>query len=432
MVEEPDEPQRHSPVPSVTTGNLGGEENKGGKPDYLSFERRLRELDGDIYAAKGALSRIRVDAQPEALRQSSLSRIKSLELQKSQCHDEKKKLCSDLTALTTELKALCEEQSALRLRLPFVSEEELNREVGALQARQAHSSITLKEEKRILAEIKELELSRPSLQHYLSRTQQISIKKQDQTVLRARNDALWGKITALGKMIEEEKLRMKDSCERAKTEGPQLKDRLEKLELQRSAIVEKFEEEVKAYKDRQKLVKLAEIIKKRLPNAREHRRTVEERKRHPLDDHILKCNFTVEVLRRHLPVPQAQMHHQSQRASHSSLVVAEGEELLMDKRTREAQARQSWYKGPPKKKPRSKKPVSDPLLHLSMEMVNFISDLGIRVPRCVSEIGAAVECLKRKREELEQMRTEPRKGTSGEQKEDVGSDSTASPSAGPV
>lgn len=337
------------------------------RPDYAAHETKLRQLDQEIAGTKTALVRIkaRLESQGCTDKRSSKALIDRLTAQKKQWHDERSQQNSLLTLCDSDLTVLHEEQRLLRSRVKLASEAELDCKLEELRRRQEHTTMSLKEEKRILAEIRELELSRPTLIAYVGKGLAVAGKEADRAAIREQIKALWDKINATKRQIDEEWEKLRKSESMLQSELPQLKaqrdelvQRLYSLDFQRTSLLEAFTSQVKDYRKQAKILKFVQLLEKRLQSG-PHRSYTEEAIVDPYQHRKEKIDFAIAWFHRLLPRPEA---------------------VITGRRGRK--------KG-------------TEAVPMSIEMATFLAGLRVRAPGNASEIPATISALRQHRESLE-------------------------------
>lgn len=371
------------------------------RPDYAAHETKLRQLDQEIAGTKTSLMRIlvRLEAQGCSDKRTSKALIDRLTAQKNLWHEERSQQHALLTLCDSDLAALYEEQRLLRSKVKAASEAELDCRLEELRRRQEHTTMSLKEEKRILAEIRELEISRPALIAYIGKGQAVACKEAERSAIKEQIKGLWEKINATKRQIDEEweKVRKSDSVLQSelpqlKAQGDELSQRLYSLELQRKSLSEAFDSQVRDYRKQAKILKFVQLIEKRFQSGG-NRSYSEEVKLDPYQQRKEKIDFAIAWFHRLLPRPEAVITGREDPTA--AVVVGEGEEILQDKRVREGLDR-GRRKGRKKGRKQGTEEVA-----MSMEMVAFLAGLGVRVPGNASEIPATISALRQHRESLE-------------------------------
>lgn len=396
---EPDKPLRldkglsDSPVPEPR--------ERVQKPDKASHEGKLRQMDQEIAATRTALTQIkaRIDSQTCSDKRSSKALIERLTSQKNQWHEERGQLQTSLANCDSDLAVLKEEQRQLRSRIKTATEQELDFKLEELRSRQEHTTMSLRDEKRILAEIRELEMSRPALIAYIGKGQAVAAKETERSSIREQIKALWANINSTKKQIDEERDKMRKSELLIQSEIPQLKSqrddlyqRLDSLEIQRKSLLEAFDSQVKAYRKQAKLLRFVQLIEKRLKSGR-NAANPEEGKVDPYLHRKEKIDFAIAWFHRLLPRPEA--IHTGREGTTAGVVVQEGEEILVDRKVTKGAER-----GRKKNRKKGKRQEMEEVA-MSMEMVAFLAGLRVRAPGNASEIPATITALRQHREALD-------------------------------
>ena len=376
---EPEKPLRLDKGP----GDFQGPETRVPRPDYAAHESQLKDLEAEIARNKVALVRLqaKIDSHTNSDHRVSKTLVDELTRQKKLWHDERCQSEALFALYKNELAALAEEVRGLRSKIRTGTEAELDAKIDQLRRRQEHTTMSLKEEKSILTEIRDLELSRPFLLSYLSKTHNIAFKESQNAAIREHIQSLWDKIKATNVQIEEEREKMRKSKVVLQTEMPQLisqrdglRHLLDSLELQRKSLKSAFSSQVNAYKSQAKILKFVQLIEKRFRAQGENEGHFEERKIDPNEDLKQKIDFTIAWLYRAM---------QRQREM-------EGKRGGENERTKKA------------KKNRRRKKQEE--VAMSLEMVVFLTEIRIRTPSTTGEIPATIEALRQYRANVE---TEP-------------------------
>ena len=371
------------------------------RPDYASHEGKLRQMDQEIAATRTALVQIqvRIDSQTCSDKRSSKALIERLTSQKNQWHDERCQLQSVLATCDSDLAVLKEELRQLRSKIKTATEQELDYKLEELRRRQEHTTMSLRDEKRILAEIRELEMSRPALIAYIGKGQAVAAKETERSTIREQIKALWANINSTKKQIDEEIVKTRKSELLIQSEIPLLKSqredlhqRLNSLETQRKSLSEAFDSQVKAYRNQAKILKFVQLIEKRLKTGR-NGANQEEGKADPYLHRKEQIDFAIAWFHRLLPRPEA--IQTGREDTTAGVVVEEGEEILVGKRAKEGVER-----GRKKNRKKGRKQEMEEVA-MSMEMVAFLAGLRVRVPGNASEIPATIIALRQHREALD-------------------------------
>jgi predicted nucleic acid-binding Zn-ribbon protein len=280
--------------------------------------------------------------------------------------------------------------------------------IRSLQEKQEHTSLSLNEEKRVVAEIKELEQSKPIVALFHERKIQLDKYQEELRALKARLTEVSSKSDEATVKINEIKSQLQESIDKHKSEIPilneqrrDLENKINEYKEKKTQLIRDFNVADRAYNDQQRLIKHIKFVtdmKKKLIEQEERRKFAQEREKeeqeskpHPYGTEIAQCDSFIAYLSSLLPkettttavVPQ-------------TLEVEEGT-VLLSKKEKEAQVSEQWYKGegPKQKKDRRKRgAAAAPTLQISVDMLQFLASQGLKVPAGVEDLPATIDAIK--------------------------------------
>ena len=410
------------------------------KPDLDAHEKAVKEIDEIVARLQAKLEDFRAQIQAKReggtiqdAKMSSKAYLDQLHSQRNEWNSEAGRLRAERSALFAKVDLLRDEQDRAKPRIRFFDQVEITNHIRALQEKQEHTSLSLNEEKRVVAEIKELEQSKPLVGQYHERKLQLDKFQEELRGLKARLMEVSAKSDVATGKINEIKSQLQESMEKHRAEIPILVEQRRDLENKiaeyrdkKSHLIKEFNTDDRAYNDQQRLIKQIKFVtdmKKKIVEQEERRKFAQEREKeeqenkpHPYGAEIAQCDGFLAYLTSLLPRESTADVVQTQ-----AVVVEEGT-VMMSKREKDAQVSAQWFKGegPKQKKERKRKGgAAAPTLQISVDMLRFLASQGLKVPTgtedlpttiaAISEIRAKWEKAETKTEEAKEGKREDRK-----------------------
>jgi hypothetical protein len=329
---------------------------------------------------------------------------------------ERRRLIDEIKGLKRELALSFEEQNRIKPKIKFFDESKIEETITQLQHKHETTSLSLKEEKDLLAELKELEASKPLFKDFKQRSAKIEILKKKSDSLNPRIDELKKKIDEAFSVINETQTKSKESRDKLKEEIPTLIEerktldvKIKELEEKRNSVKDTYYTNKKAYEKQQRFIKQIDFIvkvKKQLEEKEERRKKWEERqkedeenKEHPFARQIQLCENFIEYLEKLIKKDEEDKRLEERK--NAQLVQEPGLVALPSKEERSAQ--QSILNNKKQKKQRNRKQLQpeSALLNMPIELLNFLSSEALKVPNTIEEIKETVEAIKQKKANYE-------------------------------
>ena len=404
----PERPRKDELIPEPKEEKL--------RAEVLAIESKINTLKQKRESIKMQLEQKYKGGLVEQTNEYARDFLDSRRTSRKDWSQEKSRLWEEFNNLKREFSTLKDEQMRVKNKIKIFEEDKIQARIDDLQRRHETVSLSLQEEKSIIAEIRELELSKPLVAEFRQRAGRLDHIKKSMTEIMNRIKDLTEKIQEASELIDEIQAKSKESRDKLKSEIPMLKDERTRLDEQINQLKEQknklhtdFKEQKKAYMKQQKLLKYIDIVtnrKKQLQEQEERRIKYEERMKeeeanrpHPYAREIQLCENFISYLTNLLPKEQ-----QESEVSKPNLIEEPGFTYLPPKEQR------IIPNLPKKKKERQRKKVSiaREVMNFPMELLNFLGSLGIKVPKDSDEIKDTITLLQNKKQEFESKEDEER------------------------
>lgn len=409
------------------------------KPDPATHEAAVKELDEIIGRLQVKLDDFRAQIQAkreggtiQEAKMSSKAYLDQLFSNRNEWNVEAGRLRAERNALFAKVDELREEQDRAKPRIRFFDQNEISNHIRGLQEKQEHTSLTLNEEKRLVAEIKELEQSKPIVAQYHERKLQLDKYQEELRTLKARLTEISAKSDDATQKINEIKSQLADSIEKHKSEIPilveqrrDLENKINEYREKKTQLIKTFNTEDRAYNEQQRLIKHIKFVtdlKKKLVEQEERRKFAQEREKeeqdnkpHPYGAEIAQCDGFITYLTSLLPKTT------TVESVPTPTVTLEEGTVLLNKKDKDAEVSASWFKGegPKQKKDRRKRgAAAAPTLQMSVDMLRFLSSQGLKVPTATEDIASTIESIKEIRAKWAQAETKTEEVKETKKKED--------------
>ena len=328
------------------------------------------------------------------------------------------KLLDEKQELRRDFFEMIEEQKRIKPKIKIFDKDTTEKAIENIERRIETTTLNLHDEKKLISELSALQQSLPLINAYNARSKKIDDNKKRQEVINAQIDSLSGEIKQTNSIIDETNNKIKSGKDSLKQELPTLFEETKKLqaeidvlELERKGLVEDFREKKFAYQKQQNLIKHVDFITKMKAKLveQEERRTQQEEyekqeelnKPHPYAKEILSCDAFISYLSKYIPKEAAE------KAENNKPVGTEN--YLPDKSELNAKETESWFgasvKKPKKKRVKKQKAAEGQLISHPIDLMNFFSYCGIKVPTNGEEAKAAIAELLTKKRQWEVLET---------------------------
>ena len=338
------------------------------------------------------------------------------------------KLLDEKDGLRREFFEMIEEQKRIKPKIKIFDKEKTERAIENIERKIETTTIDLHEEKKLISELSTLQQSLPLINAFNARSKKIDENKRRQEVINAQIDALSGEIKQTKSIIDETNNKIRSGKDNLKQELPTLFEESKKiqaeidtLEEERKGLQEEFREKKFAYQKQQNLIKHVDFVTKmkaKLVEQEERRKKQEEyekqdelNKPHPYANEILSCDAFISYLSKFIP------KQISEKAENKQPVGSEN--YLPDKSELNAKETESWFgasvKKPKKKRVKKQKNTEGQFVSHPIDLMNFFSYCGIKVPTNPEEAKAAIdelvsrkkhwEALEKREEDVEEKKS---------------------------
>ena len=407
------------------------------KPDAEAHEKAVKEIDEIIARLQAKLEDFRAQIQAKReggtiqdAKMSSKAYLDQLHSSRNEWNSEAGRLRAERSALFAKVDLLREEQDRDKPRIRFFDQNEIANHISALQDKQEHTSLTLNEEKRVVAEIRELEQSKPLVAQFHERKLKLDKYQEELRGLKARLMEVSAKSDDATGKINEIKSQLQESIEKHKSEIPILVEQRRDLENKiaeyrdkKTELIKEFNTSDRAYNEQQRLIKQIKFVtdmKKKIAQQEERRKFAQDRdkeeqesKPHPYGAEIAQCDAFIAYLTSLIPKESV-----VDTAPAQTVQLEEGT-VLLNKKEKDAQVSAQWFKGegPKQKKERRKKGAAAPTLQISVDMLRFLSSQGLKVPTGTEDLPACIAAITEIRGKWEKAETKSQEATETQRKE---------------
>ena len=388
-------------------------------PDEDRFERDLKNMDAKITKLrdkrKGVTDQIKVKVQGGKMENQDLS-VKDFIDTKVATKKEKFALRNKLRDELSELKHvfydMIEEQKRIRPKIKIFDTEKTKKKIDEIQNKIETTTLKLQEEKKLISELSELQSSLPLIEQHNTRAKAIDDNKAKQDVLKAQLDVINAEIDSTKAVIDDTFNKIKSSKAERDTEIPLMKKEREEieneiktLEEERKKIFDDMKDKRYAYKKQQNEIKQIEFMtkmKQRLIEQEERRKKdeeyakqEEENKPHPYANEILSCDTYISYLSKYVPKTTEGSKNEDKPIS---------VELLPNKVETGAKESEEWFGAVVKKEKKGRrKPKKAEGFSHPIDLLNFFSLQGLKVPNKPDEVAEVIQKLNEMRNAWEKM-----------------------------
>ncbi|CAG9313280.1 unnamed protein product [Blepharisma stoltei] len=392
-------------------------------PDEQKLEREVKAIEREIEKLKAlkdgiqeAITLKKEGGKAES-RDVSVKEEKNLKLNNvKDWRGELSRLHERFNVLKEEYSNLIEDNKRIKPKIQIFDEDDIDKTIEEIEVKLETTTMPLPEEKKLIQRLGFLRQSRPLATEFKARSARIAELKKEKDAVWAQIEGLKTQMTAARSEIDTITAKMKESKEKLKVEIPQLVEERKQIQEKIKELIEKkkqvndeFYEQKRKHMDQKRHIEYIERatkIKERLIEQEERKKAEEERKKleeenkpHPYEREITQCENFISYLHRLAPASEEESKEESKTQSN--------EEFLAGKEQRGAQESEQWFgqakKKTKKKRERTKKKEAEPLLALPIELLNFFSFTGIKVPTKSEEIPATIEELEKKRNYFESL-----------------------------
>ena len=389
-------------------------------PDEDKYQRELKSLEGKATRLrekkKGVHDQIKVKKEGGKMdnaEQSVKEFIGAKVMSRKELHASRNKLRDELDILKKDFYSMIEEQKKIRPKIKIFDKDATEKQIENIQRRIDNTTLTLQEEKKLISELSMLTSSVPLISQHEIRAKKIDESKARQEVIKAQIAELTKEIDHTSGIIEETAGKAKSGKDQLKEELPimfeetkKIQKEIEAIEEEKKKLFEDFREANFAYKKQQNQIKQIEFITKmktKLIEQEERRKKQEEQdkldeqnKPHPYANEILSCETFIAFLNKFIPKESAEVHVEEEKKNDA---------FLPDKSVLNAKETEEWFGAQNKKqkKKRVKKQKKNEVLLISppIDLLNFFSYYGLKVPTTGEDAKIAIEELTKKKKHWE-------------------------------
>jgi len=356
-------------------------------PDEDKFNREVKIITDKIDRLKGKKQGVQKiikekleGGRMEAYDQSAKELIGNKKASRKELQAKRQELLKQLDNIKNEFYKLIEAQKKIRPKIKLFESKDVERRVDELQRRIETTTMPLSEEKKLIAELSSLQQSLPYLEQFKTRSQQIDENKAAQEEIKAQLNQISSQLDETNSLINATQERMRQSKNKLdeeiptlKEESKQISEEIKGLETQRKELRDEFNKQKREYQAQKRQIRYIEWatkLKTRLIEQEERRKAKEEADRlaelnkpHPYEREITQCENYVHYLNKLLP--------------------------------------QDTQEEQPKKKKQKKRRKNAGISSLPIEMLQFFSSQGIKVPTTEQEVRDVISELENKRDYFE-------------------------------
>eukprot|EP00163_Fabomonas_tropica_P003948 TRINITY_DN134_c1_g1_i1.p1 TRINITY_DN134_c1_g1~~TRINITY_DN134_c1_g1_i1.p1 ORF type:complete len:493 (+),score=251.57 TRINITY_DN134_c1_g1_i1:316-1794(+) len=398
------------------------------KPNDAEYKKARGKIEGEIKRHQNRLTAIKdqLDRDSEARKSGSdergivISKLQGFRATLNGLFDKNKALRAQLDACNNKKKALLDKLKGERTKLRFNSEAEVDEAIRRVEESLHTSSLTLKEEKDLVAEIATLRASKRVIGGYAA--QKKAVDDED-----AKGKAILTEIKANSAEID--KVRAQESKEKANLEAikakqgerkaptllkerDEVRKQINKLYGEKKKLYEANEKKwsaYKAYEKEQRKIRDAQRAKDRAERAARGEPAEEEAAEegedgendtshlHPWADEMYACDQLLTYLRNLLP--------KAEKAADSGPADApapEGAQVIGKKHTSEQGYMAGLQKSKSKKNKGKKKaaPDADGALNHTLDVIGQFAEFELVLPENRANVQSAIDAVTAKKEEF--------------------------------
>eukprot|EP00898_Chlorokybus_atmophyticus_P007623 jgi/Chlat1/7862/Chrsp66S07303 len=403
------------------------------KPNRESLDAEITRLEGEISRSQLRINEIKglIELAKDGRRSAGAgsgqvrARLAELRAEFRARVEEKQALRDELKHADAARKTMSEEARQIKDKLPFVKVEEIDGEINKLEYKLSHTTMALQEEKRILAQIKELKKSRDFVKDYTIRLEKLSVDEGNRSEI---FDAIKLKDEEINAIKEQEnvqralleQMKLKEDSEGA--DIPALAEERQALwetivaarDALRAAKTEFRAKEDEYYqREREFRQQQQEERQRRWEQGQQERKARDEARKEraaeyavePYAVEITICEQLVSYLQKVAPVDSTV----EEVVAAKEIVAPKGVgEMLVSKKNKGDEELDSWFGGLGKKKQDKKKTASKPKapekLKHSYDALKSFQTIGVDSPATTADALPCIDKIKDKMAHYHQLR----------------------------
>lgn len=380
-------------------------------PDEDFYEHELRALESALNTLrerkKLIINQIR-DKKEFRIKEDQIRPSSTLPCDKFMTRKEKilykKKFSEEFDCLKREFYSMIDVQKKVRLKIKVFDKAKAESQMEQIQNRIESTTLTLQEEKKLVAELSELQISLPLIAQYASRNKKIDENKARQEVLKSQIASISEEIEKSALQLSESKS-YEESLKQRRTseltglinEREILNTEIRSLENNIKKLQNDFKDKKNAYYKQLKEIKQIEWmmkIKNKLMDQEEKRQKKqffkkmgEINKPHPYANEIIRCDTFIAYLNKFIPKEELKTTAEKNKAEY---LPKRAEQMIKES--------EDWFGKNEKKLKKTKvkknKKIENLLSNQPIDLLNFFSFTGIKIPTSIEEAKQAVEELK--------------------------------------
>ncbi|KAL8273867.1 hypothetical protein Esti_002190 [Eimeria stiedai] len=381
------------------------------------LKTKINELQQKISAVIGGREEYNVE------KQNRQSRLDALQKQIDELEDKRKVLFEKIQQKQKEGADLKQSATDLRRKIGFSSVEDIDQKVAALEHSMMTSTMSLKEEKALLEEIKRLKSSKPLLSKYHALEQSANSLEDTSVVpLRAMLDDVRTKLLELRTQKREESMKYKELLEKrqkATAPGREMIEERERLSKEMSKhFVNRREIQAELAREMQKYQSYVQQVRRerglKMKEERERRNLENERfqlmrdlerveSELPYEAECLLLAQTIQYLQKIIEEPSSVSEKDKEEADaeHASLAGA-----LLPK----SQRKEVFFYAPKQKgkqgKENEKKKEKSKMLKYDVGTLAYFEQCGVTAPVTIDDVPGCLEKLETKLQNFKDMQYE--------------------------
>eukprot|EP01066_Platyproteum_vivax_P010206 Platyproteum_vivax@DN4545_c0_g1_i1.p1 len=392
------------------------------KLDTKEWDDQIAEVDKKISDMQQEMVQLRAEIEKKnagrqdfmAAKSEINSVINELDEKIAKLEDSREKIRAKISETTAQGRELKKEASAMKSRLGFSSEREIDDAIAKIEYRMSTNSFSLKEEKKLMAEIRELKNQKPMLTQFQHMQASSGADDYSTAPLKDQMSNTTGQLRELrdNKNTQRDKLNKLIEKRKKATDGvPQLIEERNKLDLeikeqyaQRKKLGTEKTKKVREYNQNMMEKRSQQLEKnkaeKALREAQNELKSLEWELEHVEDElpyafqtHLCEQAITyVKTLMK--PTTEEKPSDNNQVFDVSE--IAEGAVVLKAKKDRDYEYWHAPTKGKKKNTKTSKKDEKTGKLAHSIDTLNFFQQLEMTAPMSYAEVPACSEQLETK------------------------------------
>lgn len=378
------------------------------------LKAKINELQQKIAAVVGGREEYNLE------KQNRQTRLDALQKQIDELEDKRKVLFEKIQSKQKEGAEMKQSATDLRRKIGFSSIEDIDQKVAALEHSMMTSTLSLKEEKQLLEEIKRLKNSKPLLSKYQALEQSLSSLEDTSVVpLRTMLEDVRTKLLELRTQKREESMKYKELLEKrqkATAPGREMIEERERLSkemnkhfMNRREIQAELTREIQKHQAYMQQVKRERGLKMR-----------EERERRNLENERYQLSRDLERVECELPY-EAESLLLTQTIQYLQKIIEEPNNLEKDKADEDdgtlagallpkSQRKQVFFYAPTQKgkncKDNEKKKEKAKILKYDVGTLAYFEQCGVTAPVTIADVPACVEKLETKLQGFKEMQLE--------------------------